>query len=163
MDHLTSFDDLSEMVKNLHANAGDIRDVYLIPGSGRSPGGGCGNPLQCSCLGNSMDRGAWSVHRSKKELDTTEATQACTACTSSLSLSSCTLLSSEPLYLFSFDCKNNFKVLRANDALQRDSKELYLMLGESTRGHTHCWGCSSYLVLRMNFSLVAGIQCFPYS
>ena len=59
MDHLTSFDGLSEMVKNLHANAGDIRDVYLIPGSGRSPGGGCGNPLQCSCLGNPMDRGAW--------------------------------------------------------------------------------------------------------
>ena len=47
------------MVKNLPANAGDTRDVGLIPESGRSPGGGNGNPLQHSCLGNSMDRGAW--------------------------------------------------------------------------------------------------------
>ena len=43
------------MVKNLSANAGD---TGLIPGSGRFPGGGKGNPLQYSCLGNSMDRGA---------------------------------------------------------------------------------------------------------
>ena len=42
--------------KNLPANAGD---VGLIPGSGRSPGEGSGNPLQYSCLGNPMDRGAW--------------------------------------------------------------------------------------------------------
>ena len=39
-------------VKNLLANAGDIRDLGSIPGLGRSPGGGHGNPLQCSCLGN---------------------------------------------------------------------------------------------------------------
>ena len=38
------------VVKNLSANAGDIKDVSLIPGSGRSPGEECGNPLQCSCL-----------------------------------------------------------------------------------------------------------------
>ena len=37
----------------------DIRDVCLIPGLGRSPGGGNGNQLQYSCLGNPMDRGAW--------------------------------------------------------------------------------------------------------
>ena len=42
-------------VKNLPTNAGD---VGLIPGSGRSPGGGNGNPLQYSCLGNRLDRGA---------------------------------------------------------------------------------------------------------
>ena len=41
------------------ANAGDLRDVGLIPGLGRSPGGGHGNPLQYSCLENPMDRGAW--------------------------------------------------------------------------------------------------------
>ena len=46
------------MVKNLPANAGDIRDVGLIPGPGRSLGGGRGNPLQYSCLENPMDRGA---------------------------------------------------------------------------------------------------------
>ena len=45
-----------KVVKNLPASAGDARDVGLIPGSGRSPGGGNGNPLQYSCLGN--DRGA---------------------------------------------------------------------------------------------------------
>ena len=46
------------MVKNLPPNAGDIRDVGSIPGLGRSPGGGHGNPLQYSCLQNSMDSGA---------------------------------------------------------------------------------------------------------
>ena len=44
------------MIKNPRANAGD---TVSIPGSGRSPGGGNGNPLQYSCLENSMDRGAW--------------------------------------------------------------------------------------------------------
>ena len=47
------------VVKNLTANAGDIRDEGSIPGSGRSPEGGHGNPLQYSCLENPMDRGAW--------------------------------------------------------------------------------------------------------
>ena len=46
------------MVKNQPANAGDIRDVGSIPGLGKSPGGGHGNPLQYSCLENSMDRRA---------------------------------------------------------------------------------------------------------
>ena len=52
------------MVKNLHANAGDIKDAGSIPGSGRSPGEGNGNPLQCSGLENPMDRGSWwaTVH-----------------------------------------------------------------------------------------------------
>ena len=52
------------VLKNLPANAGDIRDVGLIPGSGRSPGGGHGNSLQYSCLENPMDREAWraTVH-----------------------------------------------------------------------------------------------------
>ena len=55
-------------VKNPPANAGGIGDVGLIPGSGRSPRGGNGNPLQYSCLENSMDRGAWwaAVHRVAK-------------------------------------------------------------------------------------------------
>ena len=47
------------VVKNLPANAGDERKVGLIPGSGGFPGVGNGNPLQYSCLKNSMDRGAW--------------------------------------------------------------------------------------------------------
>ena len=51
-------------VKNLHANAGDVKDAGLIPGLGRSPGKGNGNPLLYSCLENPMDRGAWwaAVH-----------------------------------------------------------------------------------------------------
>ena len=47
------------VVKNLPASLGDTRDAGSIPGSGRSPGGGHGNPLQSSCLENPMDRGAW--------------------------------------------------------------------------------------------------------
>ena len=49
------------VVKNPPANAGDTRNTGSIPGSGRSPGEGNGNPLQCSCLKNSMDRGAWQA------------------------------------------------------------------------------------------------------
>ena len=49
------------MVKNLSANAGDIGDMGSISGLGRSPGGGHGIPLQCPCLENPMDRGAWQA------------------------------------------------------------------------------------------------------
>ena len=49
------------MVKNLPASVGDARYMGSIPGSGRSSGGGNGNPFQYSCLGNPMDRGAWQV------------------------------------------------------------------------------------------------------
>ena len=50
------------------ANTGDIRNMDLIPGWGRAPGGGHGNPLQYSCLENPMDKGAWwtTVHRSQR-------------------------------------------------------------------------------------------------
>ena len=49
----------STLVENLPANAGDTGDVGLIPGLGRSPAVENGNPLQNSCLENSMDRGGW--------------------------------------------------------------------------------------------------------
>ena len=49
------------MVKNLPVTTGDTRNVGLIPGMGRYPGEGNGNPLQYSCLENSMDRGAWKA------------------------------------------------------------------------------------------------------
>ena len=64
------------VVKNLHANAGDIKDVGSIPGLGRYPGEGNGNPLQCSGLENPMDRGSWwaTVHEIT-ESDTTEANE----------------------------------------------------------------------------------------
>ena len=48
-------------IKNPPANAGDIRDMDSIPGSGRSPGEGNGSPLQYSGLGNPMDRGVWQA------------------------------------------------------------------------------------------------------
>ena len=63
------------MVKNTPANAGGIRYMGSIPGLGRSPGGGHGNPLQYSCLENLMDRGAWrAIVRSVSEADMTEVT-----------------------------------------------------------------------------------------
>ena len=56
------------VVKNPPASAGDVRDAGSIPGSGRYPGGGHGNPRQYSCLENPMDRGAWQaiVHGVRK-------------------------------------------------------------------------------------------------
>ena len=64
------------MVKNPPANAGNVRDMGWIPGPGRSPGGGHGNPFQYSCLEHPMDRRAWqaTVH-AVVELDTTEDTK----------------------------------------------------------------------------------------
>ena len=63
------------VVKNLPTNAGDTRDMSLIPGLGRTPGEGNGNSLQYSCLENSMDRGAWKVTvHGVAESDTTEVT-----------------------------------------------------------------------------------------
>ena len=59
------------VVKNMPSNA---RDAGSVPGLGRCPGEGNGNPLQYSCLGNPMDRGAWqvTVHGVAKESDMTE-------------------------------------------------------------------------------------------
>ena len=56
------------VIKNPPAKAGALGDAGLIPGLGRSPGGGHGNPLQYSCLGNPMDREAWraTVHKAAK-------------------------------------------------------------------------------------------------
>ena len=50
---------VAPVVKSLAASAGDVRETGLIPGWGRSPGGGHGNPFQHSCLENPMHRGAW--------------------------------------------------------------------------------------------------------
>ena len=63
------------VVKNPPASAGDIGDMGSIPGLGRSPGEGNGNPFQYSCLGNPMDRGAWwaTVHGVAKKSDRTLA------------------------------------------------------------------------------------------
>ena len=73
LDHQAS--QMALMVKNLLANAGDVRDTGSIPGSGRSPGEGNGNPLQYSCLDNLMDRGAWRATGHRVEWsDMTEAT-----------------------------------------------------------------------------------------
>ena len=62
------------MLKNLPANAGGTRGSGWIPGTGRSPRGGNGNPLQNFFLGNPVDRGAWWGYspQSYKEFDTTE-------------------------------------------------------------------------------------------
>ena len=63
------------VVQNLPANAGDVRDMGLIPRLGRSPGEGNGNPLQYSHLENPMDRGTWwFTVQGVAELDMTEVT-----------------------------------------------------------------------------------------
>ena len=64
---------VAHMVKNLPDSAGDVRDAGSIPESGRSPGRGHNNPLQCSLQENPMDRGAWRVTvRGVTESDRTE-------------------------------------------------------------------------------------------
>ena len=62
------------MIKNLSANATGARVVSSVPGLGRSPAAGNGNPLQYSCLGNPIDRELWqaAVHQVAKESDMTE-------------------------------------------------------------------------------------------
>ena len=64
LPHEVGASQVALVAKNLVTNAGDIRDVGLILGLGRSPGEGNGKSLQYSCLENSMDRGAWraTVH-----------------------------------------------------------------------------------------------------
>ena len=73
LDHLIFFSS-GLVVNNPPANAGDAGNAGSVPGQGRSTGEGNGDSLQYSCLGNTMDRGAWraTVHRVTKELDTTE-------------------------------------------------------------------------------------------
>ena len=60
------------MVKNPPASAGDVRDAGSIPGLGRFPRGGHGNPFQYSCLGNPMDRGAGELQFTKSQTRLTE-------------------------------------------------------------------------------------------
>ena len=75
------------MVKNPPAKAGDVRDAGSIPGIGRSPGGGHGNPFQYSCLKNPKDRRAWGATVQRvSESDMTKAT--CTAHTHEYTLTS---------------------------------------------------------------------------
>ena len=61
---------VATVIKNAPANSGDLRDMGSVPGLGRCPGGGHGNPLQYSCLENPMDRGGWqaTVHGVAKSL-----------------------------------------------------------------------------------------------
>ena len=67
------------MLKSPPADVGKARDVSLMPESGRSPGGGHGNPLRCSCLENPVDRGAWwaTAHGTTESGATKAAEHAC--------------------------------------------------------------------------------------
>ena len=102
------------VVKNLSASAGDTRDAGLIPGSGRSPGGGNGNPHQYFCLENSMDREAWqaTVHgvtKSQRWQSThTQVPLSFKVCSNSCPLSQwCYLIISSSSVPFSF-CLQSF-------------------------------------------------------
>ena len=81
-DHCVGASRVALVVKSLPANAGDTRDVALIPGSGRSPGEGNGCPLQYSCLENPMDRGATvrGVAKSRTQLSNLADTHARLLC-----------------------------------------------------------------------------------
>ena len=73
--HLMRTSQVALVESNPPAKAGDIREVGLIPETGRSPGAGHGNPLQYACLENPTDRGAWqATAHGVAESDTTEAT-----------------------------------------------------------------------------------------
>ena len=61
LDPTSGASQVALVVKNLPANAGDAREVGLIPGSGRCPGGRNGNPLPYSCLKSPLDKGAWQA------------------------------------------------------------------------------------------------------
>ena len=71
--NLVQVKDKRLVVKNPTANVGEVRDADPIPGSGRSPGGAHGNPLQYSCLENPLNRGAWRTTVRSVESDMTEA------------------------------------------------------------------------------------------
>ena len=95
------------VVKNLPANAGDMREAGSIPGSGRSPGGGHGNPLQYSCLENPMDIPRSLMGYSpwgRKELDTTERLHLLTY----VCVNSKLLIYLSPLPISSLVSKGNF-------------------------------------------------------
>ena len=66
---------MAPYIKNLPADAEDARDLSLIPGPGRSPGEGNGNPLQYSCLENPMDRQAWRLQSMESQSDMAESTE----------------------------------------------------------------------------------------
>ena len=68
-DFKLNIHNLHPLVKNPPVNAGDTKDVGSIPGLGRLPGGGHGNPLQYSCPENSMDRGAWQGHKESDRIE----------------------------------------------------------------------------------------------
>ena len=103
------------VVKNPPANAGDKREAGSIPGLGRSPGGGHGNPLQYSCLENPIDRGAWwaivHIHR-VAELDVTEVIFTYTW----ISLGISCLLETHPPQTHAHLCKTQHSNLGAHKA-----------------------------------------------
>ena len=89
---------VAPVVKNPPANEGDISNVGLIPVSGRSPGGGNGNPLQYSCLANPVDRGAWLGYSpwGHRESDVTHQAHACVSFLKAETLTSLSLHSPPP-------------------------------------------------------------------
>ena len=102
------------MVQNLATNARDVRDTLSIPGSGKSPGGGHGNPLRYSCLENPMDRGALLGYgpQGHRESDTSETSQhSCNlVSTIFLRIGSLTLLLSIILCHHAFRISNSIKI-----------------------------------------------------
>ena len=144
---------LALVVKNPPANVGDARDAGSIPGAGRSPGIGNGNPLQYSWLENSMDREAWwaIVHKvTKKELDTTEQLSTHTLTEDASCPVSCSWVLMNMRFLLKSPLQHSPTALQAqvgplhgnslaeswNDA-SNDSYKLKMNTHHSTRIHSH--------------------------
>ena len=122
------------VVKNLPANAGDVRDTGSISGSGRSPGGGHSNPLQYSRLENPMDRGAWRatvcrITKSRTRLKWL-STHACSALFShkknARMLFSTTWMSLEIIMLSKSDRKIAYDIIHMWNLKKREKKILML-------------------------------------
>ena len=106
---------------NPPANAGDLRDIGLIAGSGRSPGGGYYNPLQYSCLGVLMDRGAqWAAIHRVAESDTSEVTYAHTP--------------TEVLFLVFLGTSTHFYIVKCTNL---DSYQQYTKISFSSHPYQH--------------------------
>ena len=108
------------MVKNPPANAGDLRDTGSNPGFGGSPGGRHGNPLQCSCLENPMDRGAWRATTHRVTKSQTRLSDVCVCVSVCLSVCVCVFSLKPPVVSsFSFQKLQSDEVFACGQAWVR--------------------------------------------
>ena len=144
---------VAPMIKNLPANAGDIRDAGSIPRLGRSPGGGHGNPLQYSHLENPIDRGAWwvTVHPvtesgTRLKRISMKTLQLSVACPQGRAAASFPLVSQAVCLNHRVSLRSS-PIKRASEDLTGDFPKLLPLAAHPGHAHHHlwcsCWVCSS--------------------